>query len=220
MEQAGMWILPEELINKRVTDMKKLLFVILTLISGLSFGQHLNGTDIRLLNGSSSTTGTSNGTIYYDATLGLFQFRQGGVWAAPGNYLPTNIQTANYTLALSDVGKIVQMNLSSAGNVTVPPNSSIALPLNTWIYIQWLSGAAGQPSLVAGAGVTINSSSGGLTIPIVNTIVALRQESTDVWTLENGAGFSSQTANFVLAGPTSGGAAIPTFRALVSADLP
>lgn len=31
---------------------------------------------------------------------------------------------------------------------------------------------------------------------------------------------ANQTANFVLAGPTSGGATTPTFRALVSADLP
>ena len=32
--------------------------------------------------------------------------------------------------------------------------------------------------------------------------------------------FSAQSANTVLAGPTSGGAAVPTFRALVAADLP
>ena len=33
-------------------------------------------------------------------------------------------------------------------------------------------------------------------------------------------GLDTQTANTVLAGPTSGGAATPTFRALVAADLP
>lgn len=33
-------------------------------------------------------------------------------------------------------------------------------------------------------------------------------------------GFDTQTANFVLAGPASGGAADPTFRALVAADIP
>jgi hypothetical protein len=33
-------------------------------------------------------------------------------------------------------------------------------------------------------------------------------------------GFDTQTANYVLAGPTSGAAAAPTFRALVAADLP
>lgn len=30
----------------------------------------------------------------------------------------------------------------------------------------------------------------------------------------------TQTANTVFAGPTSGGAAVPTFRALVAADIP
>ena len=34
------------------------------------------------------------------------------------------------------------------------------------------------------------------------------------------ATFNTQTANFVFAGPASGGAAAPTFRALVSADIP
>jgi hypothetical protein len=33
-------------------------------------------------------------------------------------------------------------------------------------------------------------------------------------------GFDTQTANYVLAGPTTGAAAAPTFRALVSADIP
>lgn len=36
----------------------------------------------------------------------------------------------------------------------------------------------------------------------------------------SGSNFSTQSANTVLAGPTSGGAATPTFRALVPADMP
>jgi hypothetical protein len=34
------------------------------------------------------------------------------------------------------------------------------------------------------------------------------------------AAWNTQTANYVLAGPTSGGAAVPTFRALVAGDVP
>jgi len=40
------------------------------------------------------------------------------------------------------------------------------------------------------------------------------------WAAVSGSSFATQTANTVLAGPTSGGAATPTFRALVTADLP
>ena len=35
-----------------------------------------------------------------------------------------------------------------------------------------------------------------------------------------GTGTSTTTANYVFAGPTSGGAGVPTFRTLVAADIP
>lgn len=72
-------------------NMKRLFLILSLLISGLSYGQHLVGTDVKLLNGSSSTAGTTNGTFYYDVGLGQFRFRQAGSWSGLGG-LPSSAQ--------------------------------------------------------------------------------------------------------------------------------
>ncbi|MFZ4745198.1 MAG: hypothetical protein ACOYL0_16450, partial [Limnohabitans sp.] len=43
--------------------------------------------------------------------------------------MPTNRQTASYTLVLGDRGKLVESNVASANNITVPLNSSVAFPI-------------------------------------------------------------------------------------------
>jgi len=75
--------------------------------------------------------------------------------------LNTNEQTGTtYTLALTDDGKLVEMNNASANTLTVPPNSSVAFPVGSQILV--LQTGAGQTTLVAGAGVTVNSKDGNL----------------------------------------------------------
>lgn len=79
-------------------------------------------------------------------------------------------------------------------------------------------------SLVAGdfpAGVgTVSSVALTLAVPSILTQVVTGSPITTTGTLGLTIGLQTQNANLVLAGPTSGGAGIPTFRALVSADLP
>jgi hypothetical protein len=70
----------------------------------------------------------------------------------------TSAQTASYTLVAADKAKMVEMNVASANNVTVPPNSSVAFPVGTKIDI--LQVGAGQTTIVAGAGVTVNATPG------------------------------------------------------------
>jgi len=67
-----------------------------------------------------------------------------------------NRQTASYTLALTDQSKIVEMNVGSANNLTVPLNSSVAYPIGTEIHV--LQYGAGQTTIAAGSGVTLRSS--------------------------------------------------------------
>ena len=69
--------------------------------------------------------------------------------------LPINDQTASYTLLVGDVGKRVIMNVASANTVTV--NNSIFAAGDT-IFIA--NKGAGASTVTAGAGVTINSTSG------------------------------------------------------------
>ena len=90
----------------------------------------------------------------------------------------TNEQTASYTLALADTGKMVEMNVASANTLTVPPNSSVAFPVGATLTV--LQTAAGQCTLTAGAGVTINGTP-GLKLRAEWSSATLVKRATDTW---------------------------------------
>lgn len=71
---------------------------------------------------------------------------------------PSNAQTANYTLVLSDAGKTVRMSNSSARTITIPPNSSVAFPVDTVVNFETVG--TGDCTIAAGSGVTIRSRNG------------------------------------------------------------
>lgn len=73
-----------------------------------------------------------------------------------------NRQTASYTLALTDQNDIIEMNVATANNLTVPLNSSVAFPIGTEIAI--MQYGAGQTTIVATGGVTLRAKSGALKI--------------------------------------------------------
>lgn len=61
--------------------MKKILLLFsLFLCAIVSYGQHGNFIDLRLINGDSVLAGTNRGTVYYDRTLNLFRFRDNSQW--------------------------------------------------------------------------------------------------------------------------------------------
>lgn len=64
-------------------------------------------------------------------------------------------KTASHTLELSDAGGYVRMNVASANNLTVPPNGTVAFPVGTVIQLRQVG--AGQTTVVAGSGVTVNT---------------------------------------------------------------
>lgn len=89
-------------------------------------------------------------------------------------------KTGSYTLVLGDAGTIVRMNVGSANNLTVPPNSSVAFPLGTSITVRQIG--AGQTTIDAGGGVTINTPS-SLDIRLQQGSVVLVKVATDEWDL-------------------------------------
>ncbi|HEX7276038.1 MAG TPA: hypothetical protein VF244_01565 [Acidimicrobiales bacterium] len=89
---------------------------------------------------------------------------------------PSNYQTANYVLVLDDAGKAIDFDKATAGTVTVPPNASVALPLNATILVAQIG--VGTVSLVAGAGVTL---SGPTSTTGQYTGLLLRQRATNTW---------------------------------------
>ena len=96
--------------------------------------------------------------------------------------LAINAQTGTtYTLVLADQTKIVEMNNASANTLTVPPNSSVAYPTGTQIIV--LQTGAGQTSIAAGSGVTINSASSKLKITGQWSAATLIKRATNTWVL-------------------------------------
>lgn len=96
--------------------------------------------------------------------------------------LTPTAQTDDYTLVLTDT--FVEMNKSTAVNLTVPLNSSVGFPVNKYLPVMQLG--AGTVTFVPASGVTITSSSGELTTQGVNSIVGLLKTGTNTWQLING----------------------------------
>lgn len=93
-----------------------------------------------------------------------------------------NEQTGTtYTFVLADNGKYCRFTNSGAVTVTVPPNSSVALPVGTQIDV--IQGGAGKVTFAQGSGVTINSLSGNKSLVGRYAGGTLIKRATDEWDL-------------------------------------
>lgn len=92
-------------------------------------------------------------------------------------------KTTSYVLVLGDAGFTIEMNVAGSNTLTVPPNSSVAFPINTRIDLVQLG--AGQTTVVAGAGVTIRATP-GLKIAAQYYGASLYKRGTDEWVLQGG----------------------------------
>jgi hypothetical protein len=75
--------------------------------------------------------------------------------------ITTNRQTASYTLVAGDADKLVEMNVATANNLTVP-----ASVFSAGTQILLAQYGAGQTTIVAGAGVTIRSNGAKLKLNV------------------------------------------------------
>jgi hypothetical protein len=147
-----------------------------SLYSGLATSKQdalVSGTNIKTVN-STSLLGSGNisvapasgidATAIADGTVTSTEFQyinsltsnaQTQIDAKTNKLITTNRQTASYTLVLSDADKLVEMNVGSANNLTVPLNSSVAFSTGTQILLAQYG--AGQTTIVATSGVTIRS---------------------------------------------------------------
>jgi hypothetical protein len=99
--------------------------------------------------GGATAWGTITGTLSSQTDL------QSALDAKTNKLITTNRQTASYTLVLSDADKLVEMNVATANNLTIPLNSSVAFPTGTQILLAQYG--AGQTTVVATSGVTVRS---------------------------------------------------------------
>lgn len=123
------------------------------------------------IEGVTAGTGLSGGGTSGTVTL-AFDY-------SVGNQSVESAQTASYTLVIGDAGKLVTMSNASANNLTIPPNSSVAFPTGTRIDV--LQKGAGQTTLVAGAGVTINSKGAALKLSDQYAGATLIKYASDTW---------------------------------------
>lgn len=90
-----------------------------------------------------------------------------------------NAQTGTtYTLALTDVAKVVSLTNGSAITLTIPTNATTAFPTGTQILLY--QGGAGQVT-VGGAGVTIRSQGSKLKMNGQYSVAGLLKVGTDEW---------------------------------------
>ena len=122
------------------------------------------------------TTRTINGK----ALSGNITLTAADVEAADLNPTVTAL-TDNTTLALTNAGKVLDCTNASAITVTIPANTSVAFPVDTEIAI--LRSGAGDVTLAAASGVTLNSDGGKKKIKAQHTAAALKKIDTDTWIL-------------------------------------
>lgn len=102
----------------------------------------------------------------------------------------------NTTLALSDASNAVELTGTNPRTFTVPTNTSVAFPINTFIYL-YRSGASVLPLLTIApfdGTVTITGTAGVLTDPGQNIMMTLVKTGTNTWVLQNGVASATYTA--------------------------
>jgi hypothetical protein len=89
------------------------------------------------------------------------------------------VTTASTTAVLADDGKLVTMSNAGANTFTIPPNSSVAFGIGTQINIAQLG--AGATTIVAGAGVTLNSDGAKLKLNAQYALCTCVKSDTNEW---------------------------------------
>ncbi len=81
----------------------------------------------------------------------------GTEWIATSSIIPVEIslKSTSYSLTTSDANKLIEMNSSSANTVTIPSNSTAAIPVGTRVEV--VRRGTGSTQILAAGGVTIRS---------------------------------------------------------------
>ena len=116
-----------------------------------------------------------------------------------------NADTASVTLTIEHYDGT---NAYAIAVVTLPPGYTLCLD------DQGLQVTSSVGEILSGSGGTVSSV--GLAMPAIFTVSGSPVTTTGTLT----AALATENANLIFAGPSSGGAAAPTFRAQVLADLP
>lgn len=165
-----------------------------------------------------STPGTPtgaapNGTMVYDSAGNKFWIREGGTWVMNGNGTVTSVDLT----APADMFTVSGNPITGAGTLALAKVSQTA----NRVFAGPSSGPAAAPTFRALTSADLPAGTGTVTSVGLNAPAEFFITGSPV-TGSGTLGFLkvSQNANLVYAGPTTGAAAAPGFRALVAADIP
>ena len=178
------------------------------------------GTGISITNGA--------GSITIANTLPSLGGTVTSVSVVSANGLAGTVATATTTPAITLSTTITGLLKGNGTAISAATSGTDYAPATSGTSILYGNGSGGFSNVTIGSGIsfatgTLSATGSGGTV----TSVALALPS--IFTVSGspvtGTGtltgtFNTQTANYVFAGPTTGAAATPTFRALVSADIP
>lgn len=89
--------------------------------------------------------------------------------------------TTDHIVSLANRSAVIEMDVAGANTVTVPSDTDVDFPATfETIIVQY---GAGQTTIVAGAGVTINSDSGLLAIATQFSAATLMRRGANEWYL-------------------------------------
>jgi hypothetical protein len=173
------------------TEDNHLCQVITTFTTGLTA---LNGLTDQVQNFATGTSGTdfginSSGSTHTFNLPTASATNRGALsttdWSAFNGKAPMevsiNTQTVNYTLALSDNYKLIEVNNASARTITIPTNTAVTFPIGTQILISQYG--AGQVTIAPDAGVTLRSSGGKTKTAAQYAMATLVKRGTNEWYL-------------------------------------
>lgn len=95
--------------------------------------------------------------------------------------ITANTQTADYTLVLTDAGKVIEMDDSGPLVLTIPTNASVAFPIGTVLEVIALG--SGTVTIAPAGGVTLYSVDSLTDIAAQYGTVSLRKRATNTWVL-------------------------------------
>ena len=150
-------------------------------LTSTAFAGNLTGNVTGNASGTAATvTGAAQSAITSVGTLtGVTVSGTATIGVAVGQAVDLDRKTADYTLVLTDAGKVIEINSGSSENVTIPPNSSVAFPIGTQIVVVRLG--SGAVVITEGSGVTTRSDEDKNKIKSQYSSCVLIKHETDEW---------------------------------------